>query len=184
MISYFLTLYHSCPGAVLFLFEVKFQGKVARYLHTGDFRAHPSHINHPAISSLNVPFDVVFYDTTYCKPSHKFPSQENVLSVIKDMAVRSKTESIQSIIANKNPCSGLFNWLSSATTNILSTTKKTIFFVGSYTIGKERVFIEIAKALDTKIYVETSKRRILKCIRDEEIDNLLCSDKQEVFKKL
>ncbi|KAK2078104.1 hypothetical protein QBZ16_003972 [Prototheca wickerhamii] len=73
-------------------------------------------------------------DTTYCDPAYTFPSQEEVLSFVIDAV---KAEAF-------NP--------------------KTLFLFGSYTIGKERVFLEAAKTLDQKIYVAKTKLKILECL--------------------
>lgn len=46
--------------------------KIFRYLHCGDFRASPQHVNHPAIRGKRI--DHVYLDTTYLDPrvSHQF----------------------------------------------------------------------------------------------------------------
>lgn len=41
---------------------------------------------------------------------------------------------------------------------------KTLFLIGSYTIGKERLFLEVARVLRKKIYVNAAKFRVLKCL--------------------
>ncbi|RKP34708.1 beta-lactamase-like protein [Dimargaris cristalligena] len=41
-----------------------------------------------------------------------------------------------------------------------------LFVVGTYTIGKERIFASIAEALDSKVYVDYPKKRILRCLED------------------
>ncbi|CAI7916072.1 unnamed protein product, partial [Closterium sp. NIES-54] len=39
-----------------------------------------------------------------------------------------------------------------------------LFLIGTYTIGKEKVFLEAAKALKRKVYVGAVKRRLLACL--------------------
>ncbi|KAJ1289820.1 hypothetical protein BS78_02G194100 [Paspalum vaginatum] len=60
-------------------------------------------------------------DTTYCNPRYDFPSQEIVIQFV--------IEAIQAEAFNP----------------------KTLFLIGSYTIGKERLFMEVARLLQKKI---------------------------------
>ncbi|KAM7270844.1 hypothetical protein ACFE04_030058 [Oxalis oulophora] len=46
----------------------------------------------------------------------------------------------------------------------------TLFLIGSYTIGKERLFLEVARVLRRKVYVAASKCHILKCMGISEED--------------
>lgn len=48
---------------------------------------------------------------------------------------------------------------------------KTLFLIGSYTIGKERLFLEVARALRKKVYVNAAKLRLLQCLelKDEDL---------------
>ncbi|KAM3275363.1 hypothetical protein ACQJBY_043992 [Aegilops geniculata] len=71
-------------------------------------------------------------DTTYCNPRYDFPSQEIVIQFV--------IEAIQAEAFNP----------------------KTLFLIGSYTIGKERLFTEVARLLQKKIYVGAAKLQILK----------------------
>jgi DNA cross-link repair 1A protein len=51
--------------------------------------------------------------------------------------------------------------------------------VGTYSIGKERIVIGIAKALGTKIYASSGKRRICACLEDDELMSLITEDPKE-----
>jgi DNA cross-link repair 1A protein len=73
-------------------------------------------------------------DTTYCAPEHAFPPQEEVLAFAVD-AVRA--EAFQ---------------------------PKTLFMFGSYTIGKERLYLEAARALGRPVYVSATKKKVLDCL--------------------
>ncbi|CAG8519753.1 10797_t:CDS:10 [Paraglomus brasilianum] len=53
---------------------------------------------------------------------------------------------------------------------------KLLVVVGTYLIGKEKIFIGIAKALGSKIYVSAEKRRLLACQENKELDCLLTND--------
>ena len=75
-------------------------------------------------------------DTTYCSPQHVFPPQSEVLAAVRD-----------SVTAEAfNP--------------------KVLFLFGTYTIGKERVFFEAARALGKKVYVGKQKRAVLDALGD------------------
>jgi DNA cross-link repair 1A protein len=39
-----------------------------------------------------------------------------------------------------------------------------LFLFGSYTIGKERLFLHVAQALRSKVYVAAAKRGIMACL--------------------
>ncbi|KAF5190069.1 Dna cross-link repair 1a protein [Thalictrum thalictroides] len=79
-------------------------------------------------------------DTTYCNPQYDFPKQEAVIQFV--------IEAIQAEAFNP----------------------KTLFLVGSYTIGKERLFIEIARCLRKKLYVGAAKLHTLRCLELSEED--------------
>jgi len=51
--------------------------------------------------------------------------------------------------------------------------------VGTYSIGKEKIVIGIAKALKTKIYASSGKRRICACLEDEELMGMITDDPKE-----
>ncbi|XP_020536648.1 uncharacterized protein LOC105638059 isoform X2 [Jatropha curcas] len=73
-------------------------------------------------------------DTTYCNPQYDFPKQEAVIQFV--------IEAIQA--ESFNP--------------------RTLFLIGSYTIGKERLFLEVARLLHRKVYVTAAKFRLLECL--------------------
>lgn len=96
----------------------------------------------------NSSIDALYLDTTYCNPLYDFPSQEDVLE----------------------------KCVSVATSHVLDN-PKTLIVVGSYSIGKERVFKAIASSMNCRIWASHDKQRILRCIQDEEIQARLTSDK-------
>nr|CAD1826089.1 unnamed protein product [Ananas comosus var. bracteatus] len=79
-------------------------------------------------------------DTTYCNPQYDFPKQEVVIQFV--------IEAIQA--ESFNP--------------------KTLFLIGSYTIGKERVFLEVARLLRKKVFVGSAKLHLLRCLEFREED--------------
>ncbi|XP_059644154.1 uncharacterized protein LOC132285934 [Cornus florida] len=80
------------------------------------------------------PIQTLILDTTYCKPQFDFPKQEAVIQFV--------IEAIQAEAFNP----------------------KTLFLIGSYTIGKERLFLEVARVLRKKVYVTAAKMRLLECL--------------------
>ncbi|KAI3915165.1 hypothetical protein MKW98_011510 [Papaver atlanticum] len=80
------------------------------------------------------PISTLILDTTYCNPEYDFPKQEAVIQFVID-AIQAEA----------------FN-------------PKTLFLIGSYTIGKERLFLEVARCLQRKVYVGAAKMRILECL--------------------
>ena len=94
------------------------------------------------------PIDSIFLDTTYCDPKYDFSPQKVILD---------KIVSISCDYHKKNP--------------------KLLIVCGTYSVGKENVFISIAKALNLKIWTNNDKRLMYKCYKDSRIDSSLVSDK-------
>ncbi|KAI5076808.1 hypothetical protein GOP47_0008873 [Adiantum capillus-veneris] len=91
----------------------------------------------------------VILDTTYCNPQYVFPKQEVVIQFIID--------AIQAEAFNPS----------------------TLFLIGTYTIGKERIFFEVAKALQKKIFCSATKLRLLQCMNfpDEDMKWLTTNER-------
>uniref|UniRef100_A0AAV1VEJ0 Metallo-beta-lactamase domain-containing protein n=1 Tax=Peronospora matthiolae TaxID=2874970 RepID=A0AAV1VEJ0_9STRA len=117
-----------CPGSAIILFRLK-DGRT--YLHTGDFRFHRKMLNYAALQP-HIPtgdeaidhtgkivgisrLDGVYLDTTYCDPKYTFPTQQ--------AAIKHALELMDD------------HWKQ----------EKVLYLFGSYTIGKERLFMEIAR---------------------------------------
>ena len=126
-----------CPGAVMIVFD-DIPGGSGPVLATGDCRYHPRMKLEPTLRSLasRRPGPAVMLDTTYCSPQHVFPPQAEVLAAVRDSV---KAEAF-------NP--------------------RVLFLFGTYTIGKERVFFEAARALGKKVYVGRQKRAVLDALGD------------------
>ncbi|XP_042487881.1 DNA cross-link repair protein SNM1-like, partial [Macadamia integrifolia] len=86
------------------------------------------------------PIHTLILDTTYCNPQYDFPKQEAVIQFV--------IEAIQAEAFNP----------------------KTLFLIGSYTIGKERLFLEVARVLHKKVYVGAANLRLLECLGLPEAD--------------
>ena len=95
------------------------------------------------------PIDTIFLDTTYCDPKYDFLPQKQILETIV---------SISCDYNKKNP--------------------KLLIVCGSYSIGKENVFVSIATALNLKVWTNDNKRQIYNCYKNSRIDSLMVSNKQ------
>ncbi|KAI8326538.1 DRMBL-domain-containing protein, partial [Martensiomyces pterosporus] len=137
-----------CPGAAIILFEVPEGGKLMRIVHTGDFRAADRHVLNAVHTSPMV--DYIYLDTTYLEPTYSFPKQHQVVDVVGEFCYRIDSDS-----------------------EYLPAALNLLFVVGTYTIGKEKLFIEIARRLRSKIYVPQDKRRLLDCFQSTSLSNML-----------
>ena len=98
----------------------------------------------------NNKIDQLYLDTTYCKPEYDFPPQSAVINTTVDL-VKKHLE--------KYP--------------------KTLICAGSYTIGKERIFIAIAQDMNAKIWGSSEKIRVLKTLSHSVIDSKLTNKSME-----
>lgn len=132
-----------CPGSVLFLFKVlRPDGTVARHLHTGDFRASPRMCLHPLIRQPeNAAIDTLYLDTTYLDAQYAFPPQSKVIRAACNIA--------QEIVANERQEQKpnrvqkvLDKWFKQSNEgDERGLSSKVLFVVGTYTIGKEKIFL-------------------------------------------
>ncbi|KAE9984313.1 hypothetical protein BLS_002627 [Venturia inaequalis] len=196
-----------CPGSSLFLFEKALNKnkpeKVQRVLHCGDFRACQAHLEHPLLrpdvqckisgKMKEQKIDVCYLDTTYLNPKYAFPPQKEVISACSEMCVSlnssapnltEPTEAMKREQASK----GMTDFLQGVpkikkeedlALPGLDRCGRLLVIVGTYSIGKERICVGIAKALKSKIYAPAGKQRICKCLEDPELDALLTKDPRE-----
>lgn len=174
-----------CPGSCLFFFEGSqtvnagdskykspFVGssRIFRYLHCGDFRASPRHILHPAVKGKRI--DHVYLDTTYLDPRYTFPPQPLVISACAELAKRISQ-------GQSTTCkSTVDDWVTKVppTGSEKDPGRSTLFVIGTYSIGKERILKAIAHALESKVYCDARKAALLRCQADDDLNALLCSD--------
>ncbi|KAL3815300.1 hypothetical protein ACHAXA_006802 [Cyclostephanos tholiformis] len=144
-----------CPGAVMFLFEVGSR----RILHVGDFRWDRELMMRmpqlQAFGNSSPRLDEIFLDTTYCDAKYTLPTQEEAILaaievVTKEMEISKKEKSM-----------------------------KTLFLFGSYTIGKERIYMSVAESLKSRVYVDGRRYRILSQVFTNERMRLFTTKKSE-----
>ena len=135
-------------GAVMVLIEsaptiLPSDPRSFRILHTGDFRYDEGKmVRDMNLDRIRATQALLILDTTYCEQEYVFPKQEDVVNFI-----------IAAIEAERfNP--------------------KTLFLLGAYTnVGKERLFLGVARKLRQKMYFGRARQEVLDCIQltDEEL---------------
>lgn len=148
--------------------------------------------------------DVCYLDTTYLNPRYAFPAQEEVIQACADMCVslnkpqaddndgwaqtkreragegmakfvRRESEVKQEEDGHKDvDCMKV-----KTKSNTTKARGRLLVVVGTYSIGKERMCLGIARALKSKIYAPAGKQRICACLEDPELDALLTNDPRE-----
>ena len=104
-------------------------------LHTGDFRFTPDMLSGPELRTAQI--DTVHLDATYGHPRYSFPPQQATVDLIARLAVERLAA------------------------DAASGTESTLVVVATYVIGKENVFLGLARALGKRLVVDERKRAIL-----------------------
>lgn len=89
----------------------------------------------------------LYLDTTYCSPEYSFPSQQEVIQFAINTAFEAVT---------LNP--------------------RTLVVCGTYSIGKEKVFLAIADVLGSKVGMSQEKYKTLQCLNIPEMNSLITTD--------
>ncbi|XP_058910812.1 DNA cross-link repair 1A protein [Kogia breviceps] len=89
----------------------------------------------------------LYLDTTYCSPEYSFPSQQEVIQFAINTAFETVT---------LNP--------------------RALVVCGTYSIGKEKVFLAIADVLGSKVGMSKEKYNTLQCFNIPEINSLITTD--------
>ena len=190
-----------CPGSSLFLFEKEIsrspRHKLQRVLHCGDFRACQMHIEHPLLrpdvmdavsgKSGQQKLDVCYLDTTYLTPKYAFPPQQQVIQACADMCVslnkvRADETDGWELMKRERAGVGMIKFVRKDSTDNPEEPPKSpdrgrlLVVVGTYSIGKERICVGIAKALRSLIYAPPNKQRICRALEDPELNALLTTD--------
>ncbi|XP_026526177.1 DNA cross-link repair 1A protein [Notechis scutatus] len=94
----------------------------------------------------------VYLDTTYCSPEYTFPSQQEVIQFAVNTAFEQVT---------LNP--------------------RTLVVCGTYSVGKEKVFLAIAEVLGSKVSMSQQKYKILQCLESATINSLITLNWNNTF---
>lgn len=89
----------------------------------------------------------LYLDTTYCSPEYTFPSQQEVIQFAVNIAFETVT---------LNP--------------------RTLVVCGTYSIGKEKVFLAIAEVLGSKASMSRDKYKTLQCLESAAVNSLISVD--------
>lgn len=146
--------------------------------------------------------DVCYLDTTYLNPKYAFPSQEDVITACADMCVslskqRVDTNDSYETMKRERAGSAMAKFVHKDSTDcpttkdastednsaVVSRTKHDrqtrgdlLVVVGTYSIGKERICLGIARALNSLIYAPPAKQRICAALNDAELNKRLTTD--------
>lgn len=192
-----------CPGSCLFFFEGKqtvnagdstyhsaFVGtaRIFRYLHCGDFRACPQHVEHPSVKGKRM--DLIYLDTTYLDPKYCFPPQRMVIDACAELACRIVKNGGDTDLMGQSPGdmkNSVKDWLGTSSDSPEKKAMETkgpagsdsvLVVFGTYTIGKERIVKAAARALNTLVWCEPRKRGFFECQAslDPELQTLIGDD--------
>ncbi|XP_029466310.1 DNA cross-link repair 1A protein isoform X2 [Rhinatrema bivittatum] len=89
----------------------------------------------------------LYLDTTYCSPEYTFPSQQEAVQFAVNAAFEAVT---------------LHPW--------------TLVVCGTYSVGKEKVFLAVADVLGCKVSVSEDKYKTLQCLESQQVQGLLTTD--------
>ncbi|KAK0650514.1 DNA cross-link repair protein pso2/snm1 [Lasiodiplodia hormozganensis] len=145
--------------------------------------------------------DVCYLDTTYLNPKYAFPSQGEVIQACADMCVslnkiRADETDGWEQMKRERAGKGMVNFVRKDSDVVkeedneedidamklskgTKTRGKLLVVVGTYSIGKERMCLGIAKAMDSKIFAPPAKMRICKALEDPELNERLTQDPRE-----
>ncbi|KAM3433446.1 hypothetical protein MY4824_005959 [Beauveria thailandica] len=190
-----------CPGSSLFVFEKvvgeRHNKSLKRILHCGDFRACPDHVQHPLLRPdvsdsvsgklRRQKIDICYLDTTYLNPRYSFPPQNDVIQACADLVAKiSPDPNCKDDIwesAKKEAGKTVSKYFQNPIAPVPEKPElkkklgqRVLIICGTYSIGKERICVAIAKALQTKIFASPSKIKICKQLGDPELTALLTSD--------
>ncbi|XP_050667411.1 DNA cross-link repair 1A protein [Leptidea sinapis] len=126
-----------CPGAVMLVFTLP-NGK--SLLHTGDFRGSPIMETYPIFWNKDI--HTIYLDTTYCNPRYDFITQDESLEMALYL-LRQKKINLEK--AGKKFSSVLI-------------------VCGTYTIGKEKFFLGVARRVGCSVWACPEKDRVLQIV--------------------
>lgn len=144
--------------------------------------------------------DVCYLDTTYLTPKYAFPSQADVIRACSEMCVSlskdiiDKTDSweqtkreragtgmvkfVQKNGETEGDCDAVVK-IEDQPAKGSKSRGRLLVIVGTYSIGKERICLGVAKALNSKIYAPPNKQKVVAALEDPELSALMTNDPLE-----
>ncbi|XP_028391269.1 DNA cross-link repair 1A protein-like [Dendronephthya gigantea] len=89
----------------------------------------------------------LYLDTTYCDPHYSFPPQSETIEFCASVAAKA-----------------------------IKRNAKTLIVVGTYTIGKEKIFTAVANILQCNVAVQREKYNVLKCLESDQLKKIIVQD--------
>ncbi|XP_053617240.1 uncharacterized protein Snm1 [Plodia interpunctella] len=126
-----------CPGAIMLVFTLP-NGKTL--LHCGDFRACPMMESYPIFWNKDI--HTIYLDTTYCNPRYDFPTQEQSLEMALYL-LRQKKFALEKVGKKFS---------------------SVLIVCGTYTIGKEKFFLGMARRVGCTVWAFPEKDRVLQLV--------------------
>ncbi|KAL8638537.1 MAG: hypothetical protein Q9228_004320 [Teloschistes exilis] len=143
--------------------------------------------------------DVCYLDTTYLTPKYAFPSQKEVIKACADMCVSLSKDKLEENdnweqMKKERAGSGMVKFVrkdsnivkeepdekgdckSAVSKNDEKRRGRLLVIVGTYSIGKERICLGVAKALNSKIFATPNKQKICAALEDPELMARLTND--------
>ena len=142
--------------------------------------------------------DVCYLDTTYLTPKYAFPSQAEVIKACADMCVSLSKDFVDENDSwertkKERAGDGMVKFVRKTSIKEEGdedevdikiedevTRKKSrgrlLVIVGTYSIGKERICLGVAKALNSKIYAPPNKQKVVAALEDPELSALMTDD--------
>lgn len=96
---------------------------------------------------LSCRVQTLYLDTTYCSPEYTFPRQQEVISFAASRAFE---------LVTLNP--------------------RTLVVCGSYSVGKEKVFLALAEVLGSKVCLSRDKYNTMCCLESEQVRQQITTD--------
>lgn len=96
---------------------------------------------------LSCRVQTLYLDTTYCSPEYTFPRQQEVI-----------------------------NFAASTAFELVTLNPRTLVVCGSYSVGKEKVFLALAEVLGSKVCLSRDKYNTMCCLESEQVRERITTD--------
>jgi DNA cross-link repair 1A protein len=98
--------------------------------------------------------DALYLDTTYCKPCYTFPTQRSAVDAVIELVLM---HCGMDEAENKRHAASRLSFDTSSPAPLT----RTLFLFGTYSVGKEKIFMEVARALNEPVCVSSHKFRLI-----------------------